>query len=121
MLCDNSVGVLYNDSTRMILHENGEQVQYLHKDMREEMCTIGVHPSEMQKKISLIKYFRKYMNDHLLKVVVVKVRTRMRTTFRPAPPAHQLRATHWPDCHVCEHGSGRARPFACGCRMARSR
>ena len=68
MLCDNSVGVLYNDSTRMILHENGEQVQYLHKDMREEMCTISVHPSEMQKKISLIKYFRKYMNDHLLKV-----------------------------------------------------
>ena len=68
MLCDNSVGVLYNDSTRMILHANGEQVQYLHKDMREEMATIGVHPSEMQKKISLIKYFRKYMNDHLLKV-----------------------------------------------------
>lgn len=52
----------------MILHENGEQVQYLHKDMREEMCTIGVHPSELQKKISLVKYFRKYMNDHLLKV-----------------------------------------------------
>jgi len=51
----------------MILHENGEQVQYLHKDMREEMCTIGVHPSELQKKISLVKYFRKYMNDHLLK------------------------------------------------------
>ena len=68
MLCDNSVGVLYNDSTRMILHENGEQVQYVHKDMRDEMCTIAVHPSEMQKKISLIKYFRKYMNDHLLKV-----------------------------------------------------
>ena len=68
-LCDNSVGVLYNDSTRMILHENGEQVQYLNKEMKEEMCFIDRYPTELKKKISLIQYFRKYMNDHLLKVI----------------------------------------------------
>ena len=62
------LGVLYNDSTRMILHENGEQVQYLNKEMKEEMCLIDKYPSELKKKVSLITYFRKYMNDHLLKV-----------------------------------------------------
>ena len=52
----------------MILHENGEQVQYLNKEMKEEMCLIDKYPSELKKKVSLITYFRKYMNDHLLKV-----------------------------------------------------
>ena len=65
---NNLSGVLYNDSTRMILHENGEQVQYLNKEMKEEMCLIDKYPSELKKKVSLITYFRKYMNDHLLKV-----------------------------------------------------
>ena len=62
--------MLYNDSTRMILHENGEQVQYLNKEMKEEMCLIDKYPSELKKKVSLITYFRKYMNDHLLKVSI---------------------------------------------------
>ena len=58
----------------MILHENGEQVQYLNKEMKEEMCLIDKYPSELKKKVSLITYFRKYMNDHLLKVSFLDLR-----------------------------------------------
>lgn len=67
-LCDNSVGVLYNDSTRIVLHEDGDKLQYVDKDFRETFCTVGDHPSELKKKVSLVDYFRKYMNEHLLKV-----------------------------------------------------
>ena len=67
-LCDNSVGVLYNDSTRIVLHEDGDKLQYVDKDFRETFCTVREHPSELKKKVSLVDYFRKYMNEHLLKV-----------------------------------------------------
>jgi len=66
-LCDNSVGVLYNDSTRIILHENGDQLQYLSKEMQEIMCTMSTYSADMKKKVALVNYFRKYMNEHLLK------------------------------------------------------
>ncbi|CBY08321.1 unnamed protein product [Oikopleura dioica] len=66
-LCDNSVGVLYNDQTRMILHEDGEQVQYLTKNMKEEMFRLSADKPQLKKKVSLVNYFKKYMNEHLLK------------------------------------------------------
>ena len=65
------MGVLYNDSTRIILHENGDQLQYLAKDKHETMCTMSNYPSEMKKKVALVNYFRKYMNEHLLKVWIL--------------------------------------------------
>ena len=70
-LCDNSVGVLYNDSTRIVLHEDGDKLQYVDKDFRETFCTVRDHPSELKKKVSLVDYFRKYMNEHLLKVRLI--------------------------------------------------
>ena len=72
-LCDNSVGVLYNDSTRIVLHEDGDKLQYVDKDFRETFCTVRDHPSELKKKVSLVDYFRKYMNEHLLKVRFIQI------------------------------------------------
>lgn len=51
----------------MILHEDGEQVQYLTKNMKEEMFRLSVDKPELKKKVSLVNYFKKYMNEHLLK------------------------------------------------------
>ena len=50
------------------MHENGDQLQYLAKDMQETMCTMGSYAPELKKKVALVNYFRKYMNEHLLKV-----------------------------------------------------
>ena len=77
MLCDNSVGVLYNDSTRLMLHEDGQQLTYLDKEYAETNCTMANYSEKFveesmkanfKKKVSLVNYFRKYMNEHLLKV-----------------------------------------------------
>ncbi|XP_025130945.1 serine/threonine-protein kinase PLK1 isoform X2 [Bubalus bubalis] len=66
-LCDNSVGVLFNDSTRLILYSDGDSLQYIERDGSESYLTVRSHPNSLIKKITLLKYFRNYMSEHLLK------------------------------------------------------
>lgn len=66
-LCDNSVGVLFNDSTRLILYNDGDSLQYIERDGTESYLTVSSHPNSLIKKITLLKYFRNYMSEHLLK------------------------------------------------------
>jgi len=66
-LCDESVGVLFNDSTRLILCSSGENLQYIERDGGEFLYTLQAYPDWLQKKITLLKYFRDYMSQHLLK------------------------------------------------------
>jgi polo-like kinase 1 len=66
-LCDNSIGVLFNDSSRLLLGADGESMQYILRDTREEFYTLSKYPDTMHKKVTLIKYFRDYMSEHLLK------------------------------------------------------
>ncbi|XP_059164290.1 serine/threonine-protein kinase PLK1-like isoform X2 [Physella acuta] len=66
-LCDNSFGVLFNDSTRLILLTNGENIHYIERDGKEHYHTLRLFPESLGKKVTLLKYFRNYMNEHLLK------------------------------------------------------
>lgn len=66
-LCDNSVGVLFNDSTRLILYNDGDSLQYIERDGTESYLTVSSHPNSLMKKITLLNYFRNYMSEHLLK------------------------------------------------------
>ena len=69
-LCDNSVGVLFNDSTRLLLLANGDNVQYIERNGSESYHTMRVFPRTLTKKITLMKYFRNYMSEHLVKVSI---------------------------------------------------
>ncbi|XP_067390324.1 serine/threonine-protein kinase PLK1 [Emydura macquarii macquarii] len=66
-LCDNSVGVLFNDSTRLIMYNDGDSLQYIEQNGTESYFTVRANPSTLTKKITLLKYFRNYMSEHLLK------------------------------------------------------
>ncbi|XP_078095939.1 serine/threonine-protein kinase PLK1 [Mustelus asterias] len=66
-LCDNSVGVLFNDSTRLIMYNDGESLQYIERDMSETYLNFRSYPPSLSKKATLLKYFRNYMSEHLLK------------------------------------------------------
>lgn len=66
-LCDNSVGVLFNDSSRLILAGNGENMQYIERTGQEHFHTLKCYPENLQKKMTLLRYFRNYMTEHLLK------------------------------------------------------
>ncbi|PAV87290.1 hypothetical protein WR25_15861 [Diploscapter pachys] len=66
-LCDNSVGVLFNDNTKMILDEMGTQLTYIEKGGNELYYNMHEPPQELNKKVTLLNYFRNYMNEHLVK------------------------------------------------------
>ncbi|MCP9259771.1 Serine/threonine-protein kinase PLK [Dirofilaria immitis] len=66
-LCDNSIGVVFNDNTKMVLDAAGEQVQYLGRENDEHYYTISHYPEKLQKKITLLQYFKNYMSEHLQK------------------------------------------------------
>ncbi|VDD92011.1 unnamed protein product [Enterobius vermicularis] len=66
-LCDNSIGVIFNDHTKLVLDAAGEQVQYTEKDNSEKYFVLSSYPEELRKKISLLKYFRNYMQENLRK------------------------------------------------------
>ncbi|XP_071361791.1 serine/threonine-protein kinase PLK1 [Trachinotus anak] len=66
-LCDNSVGVLFNDYTRLIMYADGDSLQYIDKTAAESYLSVRSYPATLNKKITLLKYFRNYMSEHLLK------------------------------------------------------
>lgn len=66
-LCDNSIGVLFNDSSRILLASNGENMQYIEKDGSEYFHNLKTFPESLTKKVTLLKYFKNYMSEHLLK------------------------------------------------------
>jgi len=66
-LCDGSVGVLFNDNSRMVLFQDEENIQFIDHRHKESFHSMTDYPPELKKKITLLKYFRSYMSEHLLK------------------------------------------------------
>ncbi|KAL8174943.1 UNVERIFIED_CONTAM: Serine/threonine-protein kinase plk1 [Gekko kuhli] len=66
-LCDNSVGVLFNDSTRLIMYSDGDSLQYIEQNGSESYFNMRSYPGGFSKKVTLLEYFRNYMSEHLLK------------------------------------------------------
>ncbi|GFS96809.1 hypothetical protein TNCV_4754721 [Trichonephila clavipes] len=66
-LCDNSIGVYFNDATHLVFLSDGESLQYIDRNNEEKYYTMRSHPPEMNKKITLLNYFNTYMTDNLVK------------------------------------------------------
>ncbi|XP_054848719.1 serine/threonine-protein kinase PLK1-like [Eublepharis macularius] len=66
-LCDNSVGMRYNDSTCLIMYNDGDSLQYIEQNGSETYFNMESYPDTFNKKITLLKYFQNYMSEHLLK------------------------------------------------------
>lgn len=66
-LCDEGVGVLFNDGTKLIVLGNGLNVHFIDKNSHEQYMTTNDYPTDMEKKIKLLSYFKRYMTEHLVK------------------------------------------------------
>ena len=44
-------------------------MQYIEQDGTEHFHSLYVFPDRLTKKVTLLKYFRNYMNQHLMKVL----------------------------------------------------
>ncbi|RKO84748.1 hypothetical protein BDK51DRAFT_27103 [Blyttiomyces helicus] len=74
-LRDGSVGVHFNDSTNIILSSDNHHFEYLYYDrssdrmtMERTSHTMTSYAPELQKKVTLLKHFRGYMQDNLFRV-----------------------------------------------------
>lgn len=52
-LCDNSVGVLFNDYTRLIMYADGDSLQYIDKTAAESYLSVRSYPPALNKKVGL--------------------------------------------------------------------
>ncbi|XP_018392373.1 PREDICTED: serine/threonine-protein kinase polo [Cyphomyrmex costatus] len=66
-LSDDSVGVMYNDGTRLIMMANGYNIHYINREGDELYYTVKEYPASLEKKMKLMNFFLKYMNEHLMK------------------------------------------------------
>jgi len=65
-LCDGSAGVLFNDHSRIVMYADSETVQYIDSTNVENFYTVDVFPPHCNKKMTLLKYFKTYMNENLV-------------------------------------------------------
>ena len=66
-LSDDGVGVMFNDGTRLIMLANCFNIHYINREGDELYYTVKEYPTELDKKMRLMNFFLKYMNDHLMK------------------------------------------------------
>ncbi|OLL24803.1 Serine/threonine-protein kinase plo1 [Neolecta irregularis DAH-3] len=70
-LSDGSVGVYFNDSTSVILSPDEHNLDYItassSSGLRRMPCTMTSHPTELVKKVYLLKHFKGYMMQNLCK------------------------------------------------------
>ncbi|EFN89665.1 Serine/threonine-protein kinase polo [Harpegnathos saltator] len=66
-LSDDGVGVMYNDGTRLIMLPNGFNIHYINREGDELYYTVREYPANLEKKMKLMNFFLKYMNEHLMK------------------------------------------------------
>jgi len=66
-LNDDSIGVVFNDLTKLLLLSDGSNIHYIDYDGNEHYYTLTQFPPEIEKKVKLLNYFMNYMKEHLLK------------------------------------------------------
>ncbi|KAI6215513.1 hypothetical protein M3Y94_00393400 [Aphelenchoides besseyi] len=64
-LCNNVVGFNFIDNSKMLIDSTGEQIQYIDESGVKSNHTTTDYPSVLQKRVTLIQYFRSYMTKNL--------------------------------------------------------
>ncbi|XP_044726621.1 serine/threonine-protein kinase polo isoform X1 [Chrysoperla carnea] len=87
-LCDEGVGVMYNDTTKLIMLANGLNVHYIGKDGVEHYMTVDDYPAYLEKKMKLLSYFHRYMREHLMKAGA-QIKVKESDSLSRIPHLHQ--------------------------------
>lgn len=67
-LSDGSMGVNFNDQTKLILLPDQVSMHYIDSSSKESYYTVQVFPSDLEKKVKLLVYFQQYMKDNLVEL-----------------------------------------------------
>ena len=72
LLCDGHIGVVFNDSTKIVLHPDQSHVEYVERRRvggggsydDKKSFELAQHPTELTKKVTLLKHFKNYLMEH---------------------------------------------------------
>ena len=72
LLCDGHIGVVFNDSTKIVMHPDQSHVEYVERRRvggggsydDKKSFELAQHPSELTKKVTLLKHFKNYLIEH---------------------------------------------------------
>ncbi|CAL1535570.1 unnamed protein product [Lymnaea stagnalis] len=65
-LSSDALGVLYNDTSRIILAPDGRSIQYYDVTGKLSAFPVDMVPEELERKTTLLQYFARYMDEHLI-------------------------------------------------------
>jgi hypothetical protein len=65
-LSSDALGVLFNDTSRIIMAPDGRSIQYYDVTGRLSVYTSDSAPEELERKTTLLQYFARYMDEHLI-------------------------------------------------------
>lgn len=60
-LCDNSIGVVFLDHSKLILMSNGNNIQYTDQDGSEKYFTVSQFHEGLEKKMKLLTLFQQFL------------------------------------------------------------
>lgn len=66
-LSDEGMGVMFNDTTKLMMLANGHNVHFIDKEGQESYWDVNNYPPYLEKKMKLLTYFKRYMMEHLVK------------------------------------------------------
>lgn len=66
MLSNDSLGVLFNDTSRILMSPDGRSIQYYDLTGKLSAYTLDCIPEELDRKTTLLQYFARYMDEHLI-------------------------------------------------------
>jgi len=66
-LSDESIGVVFNDLTKLLLLADQNNIHYIDYESQEHYYSMQKFPPTIEKKVKLLNYFMNYMKEHLLK------------------------------------------------------
>lgn len=65
-LSNDAMGVLFNDTSRILMAPEGRAIQYYDLTGRLSAYTLDCVPEELDRKTTLLQYFARYMDEHLI-------------------------------------------------------
>lgn len=65
-LSSEALGVLFNDTSRIIMAPDGRSIQYYDVTGKLFAYTTDCVPEELERKTTLLQYFARYMDEHLI-------------------------------------------------------
>jgi len=66
-LNDDSIGVVFNDLTKLLLLADSHNIHYIDYDSGEHYHSLTEFPKTFKKKVKTLNFLRNYMKEHLLK------------------------------------------------------